>query len=95
MSQDLLSSAAWQRIHQFSADKPTPCLIFDLPTLREKYAELERAFGMTESSSVVPTSSQAGRSRRHRPRARQSTLPPSSSLSPSPSFPENLGGYAQ
>ena len=44
MSQDLLSSAAWQRIHQFSADKPTPCLIFDLPTLREKYAELERAF---------------------------------------------------
>ena len=44
MSQDLLAAATWQRIQRFSLGKPTPCLIFDLPTLREKYAELESAF---------------------------------------------------
>lgn len=44
MSQQLLAAATWQRIQRFSCDKPTPCLIFDLPTLREKYAELEGAF---------------------------------------------------
>ncbi len=44
MSQNLLPDAAWQRMQRFAADKPTPCLVFDLPTLRGKYAELQAAF---------------------------------------------------
>ncbi len=44
MPQDLLPDEVWQRIQHFAADKATPCLVFDLPSLRAKYAELQAAF---------------------------------------------------
>ena len=44
MSQQVLTDDAWQRIVEFAADKPTPCVIIDLDTVRYKYAELLSAF---------------------------------------------------
>jgi ornithine decarboxylase len=44
MQTNLLSAESWQRIHDFAADKATPCVIIDLEVIRRKYAELVASF---------------------------------------------------
>lgn len=44
MEQSVLSDSIWQRIRDFAADKPTPCLVVDREVIRAKYHELEEVF---------------------------------------------------
>lgn len=44
MKQHVLTDAAWQRISAFAEAKPTPFVVIDLETVRNKYRELLSAF---------------------------------------------------